>query len=95
MLLFTGILARYLSLAATHPALGDEARATAQRLVLDTAEALWTGRDLRHVGGRGELTVFSSDPMQRACDNQLADEPVEMSTQVQAWTILEAAASIP
>lgn len=93
--LFTGILARYLALAATHPALGDEARATAQRLVLDTAEALWTGRDLRHVGGRGELTVFSSDPMQRACDNQPADEPVEMSTQVQAWTILEAAASIP
>ena len=92
--LFTGILARYLSLAATHPALGDQARATAKRLVLDTAEAMWTGRDLRQLGGRGGLTVFSSDPMQRACDNQPADEPVEMSTQVQAWTILEAAASI-
>ena len=92
--LFTGILARYLSLAATHPGLGEEARATAKRLVLDTAEALWTGRDPRHVGGRGGLTVFSSDPVQRARDNQPADEPVEMSTQVQAWTILEAAASI-
>ena len=92
--LFTGILARYLALAATHPALGDEARATAKRLVLDTAEALWTGRDLRHVGGRSGLIVFSSDPMLRARDNQPADDPVEMSTQVQAWTILEAAASI-
>lgn len=93
--LFTGILARYLSLAATHPALGDKARATAKRLVLDTAEALWTGRDLRHVGGRSGLTVFSCDPMLRARDNQPVDEPVEMSTQVQAWTIFEAAASIP
>ena len=91
--LFTGILARYVALAATHPALGDEARATARRLVLDTAEALWSGRDPRHVGGRGRLTVFSADPVQRARDNQPSDEPVEMSTQVQAWTILEAAAS--
>ena len=42
--LFTGILVRYLALAAVDERLPAETRATAAALVNDTAEALWEGR---------------------------------------------------
>ena len=42
--LFTGILVRYLGMAASSPLLSDEARALASTLVYSTARALWEGR---------------------------------------------------
>src|SRR5215217_5686721 len=42
--LFTGILCRYLALAAADPRLPRKARATAARLVTSTAEAFWAGK---------------------------------------------------
>ena len=94
--LFTGILARYLALAAATDALDGQARETADRLVRDTAEAFWRGREERVSGsGRhGAATVFSSDPARAARESSPVGQPVELSTQVQAWTVLEAAASL-
>lgn len=86
--LFTGILARYLALAARDPRLGADATARASRLVLDTANALWEGR--RDDGG---MTLFSAEPAVPAGRSSRA-EAVELSTQLQAWTILEAAAAL-
>lgn len=85
--LFTGILARYLTTAALHPGLDRAARQIATRLVLDTAEALWIGR---RSTAAGALVL----PRSAIEDTDLAGQgqPVELSTQVQAWTILEQAA---
>lgn len=58
--LFTGILTRYLALAAADPRLGAEARTTAARVVLATAEDLWSGRAQRGWRGRG-VSVFPRD----------------------------------
>ncbi|MGK7221555.1 glycoside hydrolase family 76 protein [Kocuria flava] len=100
--LFTGILARYLADAAGHPGLDVRARATAAGLVAATAEALWAGRrefdpavDFAdpEAGGSGEtVAIFSPDPFRPADEAQRPGVPVELSTQVQAWTVLEAAA---
>lgn len=90
--LFTGILVRYLAVAATHPTVDGQARATSRRLVLDTADALWEGRELRDSGHRGAVTVFSPDPMVPAHDGLPGGGRLELSSQLQAWTILEAAA---
>ncbi|WP_394251246.1 glycoside hydrolase family 76 protein [Arthrobacter pityocampae] len=74
--LFTGILARYFAQALT--ATGDPAAAAGIRAVLGaTAEAVWAGR---RTDGAG-LLVFP--PRQ--------DGPVSLSSQLQAWMILEAA----
>ncbi|OMH32254.1 glycoside hydrolase family 76 protein [Tersicoccus sp. Bi-70] len=99
--LFTGILTRYLATAATDARLDPAARATAARLVTDTADALWAGR--RRVGAEespswaaggpdtGAL-VFSADPLVDAAAAYPVGTPVELSTQLQAWMALEAAA---
>lgn len=104
--LFTGILARYLADAARHPELPAQARRTAAELVTASADALWAGRrefdpavDFQAPGaaaaGTGEtVAIFSPDPARHADEAQRPGVPVELSTQVQAWTVLEAAARV-
>jgi predicted alpha-1,6-mannanase (GH76 family) len=88
--LFTGILVRYLALAAaTRSGLPDPTRAVARRLVVDTADALWRGRGSLAVAGRRDPTVFPLEPGGRA-----PAPPLELSPQLQAWTVLEAAATL-
>ncbi|GAB3556016.1 glycoside hydrolase family 76 protein [Arthrobacter tumbae] len=86
--LFTGILARYLALAAASPALPEETRTTARTLITTTARALWTGRGEREAGVRRRRTVlvFPAAPGDSA-----GKGAVELSTQLQAWMIFEAA----
>jgi predicted alpha-1,6-mannanase (GH76 family) len=98
--LFTGILARYLALAACDGRLPEATRATAARLVADTAERLWSGRRsvapgeaLTRHGGPGRL-VFSYDPQRAASVTYPPGAAVELSTQLQAWMVLEAAAAV-
>ena len=96
--LFTGVLVRYLALAAVDERLNAETRATAAVLVTDTAEAFWEGR--RVVGAqeplarRGARLVFSARPELPARRSYPAGSAVELSTQLQAWMVLEAAAAI-
>lgn len=103
--LFTGILARYLALAAVDERLPAGIRATAARLVTDTAEAFWEGRRMIPAGdplagrwgpgGRaGGRLVFSSRPELPAASSYPPGAAVELSTQLQAWMLLEAAAAI-
>jgi predicted alpha-1,6-mannanase (GH76 family) len=95
--LFTGILARYLALAATTTGLDTIARETAGRLVRDTADALWMGRaELRLAVGQASrpATVFSPDPTMPAQGGPPGDGALELSSQLQAWTVLEAAATL-
>lgn len=98
--LFTGILIRYLALAARDGQLPDHARATAEGLVLATAEALWAGRNEagRNKAGRhelsGEVLTFSPDPQRPASETYPAGSGVELSTQLQAWMTFEAAATL-
>ena len=87
--LFTGILVRYLALAANVPALDPEARETARRLVTGTADALWTGRGSLRVAGRRDPSVFPVEP-----GGPAPVPPLELSPQLQAWTVLEAAAAL-
>ncbi|WP_455836645.1 glycoside hydrolase family 76 protein [Pseudarthrobacter siccitolerans] len=98
--LFTGILCRYLALAAADLRLPQRTRATAARLVTGTAEAFWAGRrpavrgDER--GRRNEAGRFIF-PLHAADRGELTSEAgsgVELSTQLQAWMAIEAAASI-
>jgi predicted alpha-1,6-mannanase (GH76 family) len=96
--LFTGILSRYLALAAADTRLPDPTRATAAGLVLDTAEAFWAGRRrisaaeplARH---RGQV-LFSVHPEQPTDATYPPGAAVELSTQLQAWMVLEAAAAV-
>lgn len=81
--LFTGILARYLALAAGDPVTDPSTAQTARRLVAATAEGFWAGRAPRSGGTR-----FPTHPTGRAA----ADDGLELSTQLQAWMTLEAAA---
>jgi predicted alpha-1,6-mannanase (GH76 family) len=97
--LFTGILTRYLALAARDGRLPEATRATAGRMVTDTAAALWSGRRavapeeaLARHGGEGRL-VFSHHPQRPATDTYPPGTAVELSTQLQAWMVLEAAAA--
>lgn len=101
--LFSGILARYLAEAAGHQGLPEQTRRTAAELVTGTAEALWSGRrEAAPPADRGatpflggeSVVVFSSDPARPAGESQRPGAPVELSTQVQAWTVLEAAARL-
>ncbi|WAH99341.1 glycoside hydrolase family 76 protein [Arthrobacter sp. MMS18-M83] len=97
--LFSGILVRYLALAAEDMRLSATTRTTARRLVLDTAEALWAGRTVRTVR-RDEADdddgwlVFSTEPQRPAAETYPAGTAVELSTQLQAWMVLEAAARV-
>lgn len=101
--LFTGVLARYLAQAAQSPVLPEGVRATARRLVLDTADALWDGRreydpglDVQDHHAKPDpdrvRAIFSTDPALAADATQRVGAPIELSGQIQAWTILEAAA---
>ncbi|CAI3792300.1 glycoside hydrolase family 76 protein [Pseudarthrobacter sp. MM222] len=96
--LFTGILARYLALAAVDGRLPAETRATAAALVNDTAEALWEGRRLLAaedpLARRGSRLIFSAQPELPARRSYPPGTAVELSTQLQAWMVLEAAAAI-
>jgi len=80
---------RYLALAANVPALDPEARETARRLVTGTADALWTGRGSLRVAGRRDPSVFPVEP-----GGPAPVPPLELSPQLQAWTVLEAAAAL-
>lgn len=96
--LFTGILARYLALAAADDRLTPETRSTAAVLVNNTADALWEGRRIipaeDPLARRGSRLVFSAQPELPARRSYPAGTAVELSTQLQAWMVLEAAASI-
>ncbi|MBO1269791.1 glycoside hydrolase family 76 protein [Arthrobacter cavernae] len=88
--LFTGILLRYVALAARDERLPDGTRAAARGLVTGTAEAFWAGRTERENG----TLVFSPEPQRPAGETYPAGAAVELSTQLQAWMALEAAASL-
>ncbi|MCP3425802.1 hypothetical protein NBM05_07225 [Rothia sp. AR01] len=102
--LFAGILARHLAAAAQDERLAAETRATARDLVLATAEMLWSGRreydpdlPLNEIGvdvteiRNSAVAVFSPDAARHCSDVLGAGVGAELSSQVQAWTILEAA----
>lgn len=97
--LFTGILCRYLALAAADARLPGPVRATAARLVLDTADAFWEGRRpitaTEPLGRNAGKLLFSSLPEEPAADTYPPGAAVELSTQLQAWMALEAAAVVP
>ena len=82
--LFTGILARYLALAATDPAVDPETADAARRLVTATAEGFWAGR-----ASTVDATRFPVDAVEPAP----SEGRLELSTQLQAWMTLEAAAA--
>jgi predicted alpha-1,6-mannanase (GH76 family) len=86
--LFTGILLRYLALAADDKRLPQPARDAARAMVLGTADAFWNGRT------QTQPVTFSSDPLRPAGETYPAGTAVELSTQLQAWMALEAAASL-
>jgi len=96
--LFTGILLRYLALAARDTRLPDASRDTAKQLVQNTAEAFWAGRrvDPDAVSGRKDTPaiVFSFAPQRPASETYPPGAAVELSTQLQAWMALEAAATL-
>ena len=96
--LFTGILARYLALAAVDARLPAGTRATAAMLVNDTAEAFWEGRRVLSAGEplarKGGRILFSTRPELPARHTYPEGTAVELSTQLQGWMMLEAAAAI-
>lgn len=98
--LFTGILTRYLALAANNQRLPQDVRTTAAGLVTGTADALWAGRRLIAAGealarhGQAGRPIFSSEPRRPADGTYPPGAAVELSTQLQAWLALEAAASL-
>ncbi|MHC6219161.1 glycoside hydrolase family 76 protein [Arthrobacter sp. MMS24-S77] len=100
--LFTGILVRYLALAVGDARLPAATRATARQMVLDTAEALWAGRTTRADAANGNSgkydddgwLIFSTEPQRPAAETYPAGTAVELSTQLQAWMVLEAAARV-
>lgn len=90
--LFTGILLRYLALAARDEQLPAATRETAKVLVGSTAEAFWAGRKESQLDTM--RLVFSPDPQRPASEKYPAGTAVELSTQLQAWMAFEAAASL-
>jgi predicted alpha-1,6-mannanase (GH76 family) len=98
--LFTGILVRYLALAARSPDLSPTSRGRARALVEGTADAFWSGRQSRSFPTRfgmppAPVLVFSPDPTRPAAQSQPDGIPIELSTQLQAWMTFEAAATLP
>ena len=87
--LFTGILCRYLALAAVSPTIPSSRRQEAAELVSATAQELWAGRTKR-----GQWSVFSPHPLEPAEQHYPAGTGVGLSTQLSAWMILEAAARV-
>ncbi|MCP1412449.1 glycoside hydrolase family 76 protein [Paenarthrobacter sp. A20] len=95
--LFTGILVRYLALAARDHRLQETTRRTARALVHATAEAFWlTRREAPELmRGKGSVPlIFSPNPLRPASGTYPAGAAVELSTQLQAWMTFEAAASM-
>ncbi|MFJ6452763.1 glycoside hydrolase family 76 protein [Paenarthrobacter sp. NPDC091669] len=98
--LFTGILVRYLALAARDRRLPATARDTARALVQATAEAFWRTRrgapELRRTKAPTEAPalIFSPNPLRPAAETYPVGAAVELSTQLQAWMTLEAAATL-
>ena len=96
--LFTGILCRYLALAAADTRLPEATRAAAARLVTDTAETFWSGRRAVGSGEAGARkagkSIFSMHAAQPAGATYPPGASVELATQLQAWMTLEAAASV-
>lgn len=95
--LFTGILCRYLALAAADARLSPQTRGTAATLVANTAGAFWTGRrpveahESAGIAGASIFSVHASKPARETCP---AGTAVELSTQLQAWMALEAAVTL-
>ncbi|MHA7190066.1 glycoside hydrolase family 76 protein [Arthrobacter sp. MDT2-16] len=100
--LFTGILGRYLALAAVTPGIDADAAVTARTLLDATAGRLWAGRTEVGVPGAIGARVDRPGPAgtraARAGSDTTAflfpprqDGPVSLSSQLQAWTVLEAA----
>ncbi|GAA2012710.1 fructose-bisphosphate aldolase [Nakamurella flavida] len=97
--LFTGILARYLAQIALHlpgtTAADADARATAARLLVDSADAAWAHR-VESTGG----PLFGADwttpaPLpgaRREKDPGLPEH--DLAVQLSAWMLLEAAAAV-
>lgn len=85
--LFTGILVRYLARAAHDLRLPDPTRQRAHQMVTTTADALWSTHD-------PTTTLFSPDPQLPATTLYPPGKPIELTPQLQAWTILEAAATL-
>ncbi|WP_091422402.1 glycoside hydrolase family 76 protein [Arthrobacter sp. OV608] len=96
--LFTGILCRYLALAAADSRLPAGTREAASGLVRNTAAAFWTGRrpvESIEAGSPGHAaSIFSMQADQPADQLYPPGNAVELSTQLQAWMTLEAAASL-
>jgi predicted alpha-1,6-mannanase (GH76 family) len=87
--LFTGILTRYLALAATVPPVGLSSGPLAARLVLDCAEAAWRNREVA-AGGPvfgPQWTVPAQLPRPGLAERDL-------SVQLSGWMLLEAAAQL-
>ncbi|MDO4898588.1 MAG: glycoside hydrolase family 76 protein [Rothia sp. (in: high G+C Gram-positive bacteria)] len=105
--LFTGILVRYLAEVAAHPAAPEETRQKARTAVLDTAALFWAGRreydpdlpmnelgiDPNEIRGQA-VALFSPNVEQHIAELVKPGQPVELSTQLQAWMALEAAARL-
>ena len=83
--LFNGILARYLADAAVRR---PELTPVAARLVLASAEAAWRGR--ADVAGG---PVFAQDWRQPAREPRTGVAEADLSVQLSAWMLLEAAAA--
>lgn len=106
--LFTGILARYLAVAAGTPTLPSVVRRTAGALVTTAAETLWAGRaepdrgqlpletttqgtTARSGAGRRRSPVPGALEFPAGTGADTGTGGSELSTQLQAWMILEAA----
>ncbi|MDQ0737026.1 glycoside hydrolase family 76 protein [Arthrobacter agilis] len=84
--LFTGILARYLASTVRAPGMDPQAAATARGLLGATAERLWADRT--EVGGPQGRSGQAGTPALLFPPRQ--DGPVSLSSQLQAWMVLEA-----
>lgn len=105
--LFTGILARYLALAANSPELDEATRKDAREIVLNTARVLWAGRrefdptlqvnqagvNVNEIVGDA-VALFSPTITEHASDALRPGASAELSSQLQAWMIFEAAATL-
>ncbi|MGO4589574.1 glycoside hydrolase family 76 protein [Paenarthrobacter sp. 2TAF44] len=92
--LFTGILIRYLALAARDQRLPETTRKAARGLVFSTAGAFWDGRWESTSDPKYPGPTFSPNPLRPARETYPAGTAVELSTQLQAWMTLEAAATL-
>lgn len=88
--LFTGILARYLALAAAElPATELATSRLAARLVITSAEAAWRNRAIAHGGPR-----FTTHWSGGSGGSDGGTPAPDLSVQLSAWMLLEAAASL-